>query len=164
MRNKLNAGLTVFTAMWVSDTVVVFWIVMWCGLVDCYQHSSKMLITPPRPHGVTTQKTTIGIFTAMRISNLSFLVVYQCFRGTLKMETTCSSEQWYTTRRLHSTTIQKTGTVQKSMNVSQEHWFSQFVECNIFYILLKLFYVYKNWVTFFIKHLLNLTFMLISYS
>jgi hypothetical protein len=39
--------------------IVVFRVVMQCGPVGAYQ-----------PHGVTTQKTTIYIFTAVRNSNL----------------------------------------------------------------------------------------------
>jgi hypothetical protein len=53
-----------------------------------------MLVTPSRPHGITTQKTTSSIFTATRTSNQSS-ILYQFFRqicGTLKMVTAYSSE------------------------------------------------------------------------
>jgi hypothetical protein len=38
--------------------------------------SSKMLVTPATVHGITMQKTTSGIFTAARISNLTYKRIY----------------------------------------------------------------------------------------
>jgi hypothetical protein len=52
----------------------VFWVVTRCELVDRYQLFGKTycihLQVPDSPHGVTTEKTNIQIFTAVRKSNL----------------------------------------------------------------------------------------------
>jgi hypothetical protein len=68
--------------------MLVFWAVMQCGLVGSYQRfgetyclifraefspedvSPKRWYLPASPQGVTTQKTNINTFTALRTSNI----------------------------------------------------------------------------------------------
>jgi hypothetical protein len=54
--------------------IVVFRVMMPCSLEGGFQCSSEMLIAIYKTwHGVTTQKTTIDIFSAVETSNVKFV-------------------------------------------------------------------------------------------
>jgi hypothetical protein len=76
-------------------SVLVFCVVMPYGLVDRYQHfggtyclhlwPSETLVcwyVPASPHNITTHKTNVDIFTALKTSNLIYLIVLSSFLHT----------------------------------------------------------------------------------